>query len=210
MKPQSNNVFFSLISKLLVVIPLAMGCDSETKYQACKCEGELVSFENYRGMVAQTRTNDFVIVSDQLGYIAACPDLEDNLKVDGTKVVFAGRYIKNCQTQLPSYGGSNFNVQLTNIQKSDTIFTGGPLVINAIPSQDYYGNYTNGFGYFINFKDIFKIKQRSIPAAVDGYVPFKTSADAFKIAIRVGYRLNTSKDFPSTTYADLYYLKILD
>jgi hypothetical protein len=209
MKPQSNNVFFSLISKLLVVIPLAMGCDSETKYQACKCEGELVSFENYRGMVAQTRTNDFVIVSDQLGYIAACAGLEDNLKVDGTKVVFAGRYIKNCQTPLPSYGVSTLNVQVTSIQKSDTIFTNGPLIIKIVPSEDNYGNYTGGYGYNLNFKNMFEINQVTIPG-IGGWKPFKNEKDAIKIAIRVGYRLNTSKDFPSTPYTDLYYLKIVD
>jgi hypothetical protein len=203
------NRYLSFVLKTLCAGALVVGCGSEIKYQACKCEGELVSFENYRGMVAITRTNDFVIVSDQLGYIAACAGLDDGFKVDGAKVVFAGRYIKNCQTPLPSYGVSTLNVQVTSIQKSDTIFTNGPLIIKIVPSEDNYGNYTGGYGYNLNFKNMFEINQVTIPG-IGGWKPFKNEKDAIKIAIRVGYRLNTSKDFPSTPYTDLYYLKIVD
>lgn len=200
---------FSFVLKPLCVFIFLSACDSETKYQACKCEGDLVSFENYRGIVALARTNEYIIISDQLGFISACAGLHDDMEVDGQKVIFSGRYIKNCQTPVSDYGITKMNVQVTSLTKSDTIFNSGPLIINIIPSQDYYGNYTNGFGYFINFKDIFKIKQRSIPN-VGGYVPFKTSADAYKIAVRVGCKLNTSKDFPSINDADLYYLKIIN
>ena len=198
---------FSFVLKPLCVFIFLSACDSEIKYKACKCEGDLVSFENYRGIVAITRTNDFVIVSDQLGYISVCSGLVDEFKDDGAKVLFAGRYIKSCETAIPSYGISTLNVQLTNIQKSDTLFTSGPLVIQILNSKDY--GYVDGFGYFINFKNSFKIRQPDIPGLGNNKT-FKTSNDAFKIALRVGYRLNTSKDFPSTPYTDLYYLKIVD
>jgi hypothetical protein len=203
------NRYLSFVLKTLCAGALVVGCGSEIKYQACKCEGELVSFENYGGIVAQVRTNDYMILSDKLGYVAPCSGLSDSLKIDGQKVVFSGRHIKNCQTYIPEYGITKMNVQLTDAKKSDTIFTNGPLTIKVIPSEDYYGNYTNGFGYQINFKNIFKIKQTDMPG-IGGFTPFKTSNDAYKIALRVSYRLNTSNDFPSTPYTDLYYLKIVD
>ncbi len=167
----------------------------------------MVSFKNYRGIVAQVRTNDFVIISDKLDFISVCSGLNDSLKIDGQKVIFSGMYIKNCQTTIPSYGVTKENVQLTNLQKSDTIFTSDPLVIDIFRSEDF--GYPVGFGYFINFKNSFKIHQETIPG-IGNNITFKTPKDAYKIAIRVSYRLNTKNDFPSTPYTDLYFLKMVN
>ena len=199
-------------SYLFILVLFFASCDSEIKSKVCQCEGQLVSFKNYRGMVAQVRnlnstTSDFMIVSDQLGYVSACPGLADEMKIDGQKVVFSGKYINNCQTPITSYGVTTMNVQLTDLQKSDTIFTAGPLKIEIFRSEDY--GYPVGFGYFIDYQNRVKIGQHTIPG-IGNNITFKTSKDAYKIALRVGYRLNTSKDFPSTPYTDLYFLKIVN
>lgn len=193
---------FVLASFLLV-----SGCDSETKTIVCNCEGTLTMFENYRGIVAFSRTDQFIIVSDQLGFVVPCEGFDSAMMIDGEKIIFSGTYISNCTEYNTSYGINTFNVQLSSIERSDTIYSKPPLKIEIIKSEDY--GYPVGFGYRLEYKNTFKILQPILPG-VGGLIPFSTTSDAFKVAIRTGYRISKENDLPSTPLTDLYYLRIIN
>lgn len=178
----------------------------DVEFEVCDCLGKQIESINLEGGDVALSIDGYKIISIAHGYITPCQELPDDLRIDGQLVQVSGKLIPTCKKEHSGYAIWSQYLEITEVKKIDTLFQNGNLTIEIIKTENY--GKQPGFGYIVqDKKKNFKIVQDEIPAQL-GTDPFKTRADALKIALLVAHRLDNIDDFHSVYLADLHFLKI--
>lgn len=200
--------YMKCFSKYFIVLVL-FSCEQEkeTSFTVCDCVGKSVENIKGEGGDVALSVDGFKIISVEHGYLTPCQELSEEFKKDGQLVQFSGKIIPTCKKEHSGYAIWSYYLEITEIKKIDTLYKSGNLIIEIIQTENF--GKQEGFGNIVHdIKKDFKIVQDEIPAQLV-VEPFKTKADAMKVAYLVAYKLENFDDFPSVYLGDLHFLKIL-
>jgi hypothetical protein len=197
-------------------------------FESCKedeeirpgCEGTTINqLVNVQVLMTFSVTG-VVFVSDEFGVLLPCsrnpevfksvydkylesPDYNwRTINDNGIWVNITGS-IKKAHPEKNIISTDLFNIDLTGIYESTEEYIPNEIIIEIfeVSYQD-----TIGYGYYIDY-DGFTISQNQIPG-LPGFQPFKTKAEALKIAYLTAYKLKHESGLPSTTKSELDFFYI--
>jgi hypothetical protein len=157
--------------------------------------------------IAVSTTDGFYLLSPYMGYLNVCSQPDSEWQKDGTLLTASGTIKSTCIREDDHLKKNKQNFVDVNelVTSQDSLFNGLPIKIKIFAST--FGD-LHGYGYEVQrIPNGFHIVQPMIPS-IEGFNPFKTKVQAYKVAVLVSYKMNLEFGLPTITRADLSLLQI--